>query len=31
MLVALIYMYLKSGSFSILDFHLLPLGSYNFV
>jgi NADH-quinone oxidoreductase subunit M len=25
MLVALIYMYLKSGSFSILDFHLLPL------
>jgi len=26
MLVALIYMYLKSGSFSILDFHLLPLG-----
>jgi len=26
MLVALIYMYFKSGSFSILDFHLLPLG-----
>jgi NADH-quinone oxidoreductase subunit M len=26
MLVALIYMYLQSGSFSILDFHLLPLG-----
>jgi len=26
MLVALIYMYIKSGSFSILDFHLLPLG-----
>ena len=26
MLVALIYMYLKSGSFGILDFHLLPLG-----
>ena len=26
MLVALIYMYLESGSFSILDFHLLPLG-----
>jgi len=25
MLVALIYMYLKSGSFSILDFHALPL------
>ena len=25
MLVALIYMYLKSGSFSILDFHLLPM------
>ncbi|MCZ6797715.1 MAG: NADH-quinone oxidoreductase subunit M, partial [Gammaproteobacteria bacterium] len=25
MLVALIYMYHKSGSFSILDFHLLPL------
>jgi NADH-quinone oxidoreductase subunit M len=25
MLVALIYMHLKSGSFSILDFHLLPL------
>jgi len=25
MLVALIYMYLKSGSFSILDFHMLPL------
>jgi len=25
MLIALIYMYLKSGSFSILDFHLLPL------
>ena len=25
MLVALIYMYPKSGSFSILDFHLLPL------
>ncbi|MGB5178975.1 MAG: NADH-quinone oxidoreductase subunit M, partial [Gammaproteobacteria bacterium] len=25
MLVALIYMYIKSGSFSILDFHLLPL------
>ncbi|MEZ5543091.1 MAG: NADH-quinone oxidoreductase subunit M [Pseudomonadota bacterium] len=25
MLVALIYMYLKSGSFGILDFHLLPL------
>jgi NADH-quinone oxidoreductase subunit M len=25
MLVALIYMYLQSGSFSILDFHLLPL------
>jgi NADH-quinone oxidoreductase subunit M len=25
MLVALIYMYLKSGSFSILDFHQLPL------
>ena len=26
MLVALIYMYLQSGSFSILEFHLLPLG-----
>ncbi|MEN8108105.1 MAG: NADH-quinone oxidoreductase subunit M [Pseudomonadota bacterium] len=26
MLVALIYMYLESGSFSILDFHHLPLG-----
>jgi NADH-quinone oxidoreductase subunit M len=26
MLVALIYMYLQSGSFSILDFHRLPLG-----
>jgi NADH-quinone oxidoreductase subunit M len=26
MLVALIYMYLESGSFSILDFHRLPLG-----
>jgi len=26
MLVALIYMYFKSGSFSILDFHALPLG-----
>jgi NADH-quinone oxidoreductase subunit M len=26
MLVALIYMYLESGSFSILDFHMLPLG-----
>ncbi len=25
MLVALIYLYLKSGSFSILDFHALPL------
>jgi NADH-quinone oxidoreductase subunit M len=25
MLVALIYMYLKSGSFSILDFHMLPM------
>jgi NADH-quinone oxidoreductase subunit M len=25
MLVALIYMYLQSGSFSILDFHMLPL------
>ena len=25
MLIALIYMYLKSGSFSILDFHMLPL------
>ena len=25
MLVALIYMYLQSGSFSILDFHVLPL------
>jgi NADH-quinone oxidoreductase subunit M len=25
MLVALIYMYLQSGSFSILDFHLLPM------
>jgi NADH-quinone oxidoreductase subunit M len=25
MLIALIYMYLKSGSFSILDFHLLPM------
>ncbi len=26
MLVALIYMYLQADSFSILDFHLLPLG-----
>ena len=26
MLIALIYMYLQSGSFSILDFHRLPLG-----
>jgi NADH-quinone oxidoreductase subunit M len=26
MLVALIYMYFESGSFSILDFHALPLG-----
>ena len=26
MLVALIYMYLQSGSFGILDFHMLPLG-----
>ncbi|BAZ94107.1 NADH:ubiquinone oxidoreductase, subunit M [Thiohalobacter thiocyanaticus] len=26
MLVALIYMYIQSGSFGILDFHLLPLG-----
>lgn len=26
MLVALIYLYLKSGSYSILDFHALPLG-----
>ncbi|MAT66422.1 MAG: NADH-quinone oxidoreductase subunit M [Gammaproteobacteria bacterium] len=26
MLVALIYMYIRSGSFGILDFHLLPLG-----
>jgi NADH-quinone oxidoreductase subunit M len=26
MLVALIYMYLESGSFGILDFHRLPLG-----
>jgi len=26
MLVALIYMYLQSGSFSILDFHAMPLG-----
>lgn len=26
MLVALIYMYLQSGSFEILDFHALPLG-----
>ncbi len=26
MLVALIYMYLQSGSFSILDFHMLQLG-----
>jgi NADH-quinone oxidoreductase subunit M len=26
MLVALIYLYLQSGSFSILDFHTLPLG-----
>ena len=26
MLVALIYMYLQANSFSILDFHLLPLG-----
>jgi NADH-quinone oxidoreductase subunit M len=25
MLVALIYMYLQSGSFSILDFHMMPL------
>ncbi len=25
MLVALVYMYLQAGSFSILDFHLLPL------
>ncbi len=27
MLVALVYLYLQSGSFSILDFHLLPLPS----
>jgi NADH-quinone oxidoreductase subunit M len=26
MLIALIYMYLQSGSYSILDFHALPLG-----
>jgi len=28
MLVALIYMYLQSGSFGILDFHALKLGSF---
>jgi NADH-quinone oxidoreductase subunit M len=26
MLVALIYLYMRSGSFSILDFHIVPLG-----
>lgn len=33
MLVALIYMYLQSGSFSILDFHALPLtqGTQNLI